>query len=598
MGFLGKLFGRPGQASGNTAEIRVSATELAELRGQIQAIDTSLAVMEFALDGTILTANNNFLQALGYRLDEIQGKHHRLFMPPAEAASTAYQDFWQTLGYGTHHAGQYRRIGKNGREIWIQATYNPICDPQGRPFKVIKYATNITAVKLRSADFESQLAAIDKVQAIIQFELDGTVVHANPNFLASLGYSLEEITGRHHAMFLPPGEANSPEYAGFWDKLSRGEAQNGRFRRLGKDGREVWIQASYIPIPDLSGKPFKVVKYATDVTLQVREAQALHSTVEETLRVVNAAVQGDLGSQIRKDDKEGLLADLAEGINALLTTMATLVGQIKTASDEVLIGAREIAKGNADLSARTEEQAASLEETASSMDQLNSTVQQNAENAAQANALALRSNDNVQRGSEVVRQVITTMHDIQERSRKIGDIIGVIDSISFQTNILALNAAVEAARAGEQGRGFAVVATEVRNLAQRSARAAQEVKELISASLSAVEAGAVQVSEAGQTMDEVVRSFHEVAALVTGISGASREQAQGIEQITVAVTQMDEVTQQNAALVEEAAAAAESLEEQARNLVQAVARFRLEPPTGKPRLFAIPPLKPGARMAP
>jgi methyl-accepting chemotaxis protein len=238
--------------------------------------------------------------------------------------------------------------------------------------------------------------------------------------------------------------------------------------------------------------------------------------------------------------------------------------------------AKEIAAGNTDLSSRTEQQASSLEETASSMEQLNSTVKQNAANAEQANSLAKSSNEVAMRGGQMVKNVVSTMTGIQASSKKIADIIGVIDSIAFQTNILALNAAVEAARAGEQGRGFAVVATEVRNLALRSANAAREIKELIAESVSQVDTGARLVDQAGRTMDEVVVSFQQVASLVTDIANASREQSSGIEQVTQAVGQMDEVTQQNAALVEEAAAAAESLEEQARSLVQTVAMFTLD----------------------
>jgi methyl-accepting chemotaxis protein len=252
-----------------------------------------------------------------------------------------------------------------------------------------------------------------------------------------------------------------------------------------------------------------------------------------------------------------------------------VVGRIKEATEAINTAAQEIAAGNQDLSSRTEEQASSLEETASSMEELNATVRQNAESARQANELAGTSNEIATRGGQMVKQVVETMSGIQASSKKIADIVGVIDSIAFQTNILALNAAVEAARAGEQGRGFAVVATEVRNLAQRSATAAKEIKALIAESVDKVESGAQLVHEAGNTMDEVVSSFQQVAKLVVDISAASREQSSGIEQVTQAVSQMDEVTQQNAALVEEAAAAAESLEEQAQGLVQAVGMFKL-----------------------
>jgi len=290
--------------------------------------------------------------------------------------------------------------------------------------------------------------------------------------------------------------------------------------------------------------------------------------------VLNSLARGDLTETMAGDFK-GTFGQLRDDTNTTVERLREVVGRIKEATEAINTAAKEIAAGNQDLSSRTEEQASSLEETASSMEELNATVRQNAESARQANELAIASNEVASRGGQMVKQVVQTMTGIQSSSQKIADIIGVIDSIAFQTNILALNAAVEAARAGEQGRGFAVVATEVRNLAQRSATAAKEIKALIAESVDKVETGAQLVNEAGSTMDEVVSSFQQVARLVMDITNASREQASGIEQVTQAVSQMDEVTQQNAALVEEAAAAAESLEEQAHGLVQAVGMFKL-----------------------
>jgi methyl-accepting chemotaxis protein len=296
--------------------------------------------------------------------------------------------------------------------------------------------------------------------------------------------------------------------------------------------------------------------------------------LKDVALVLQAVAQGDLTKTIDAN-YEGIFGQLKDDTNATIERLREVIGRIKEASESINTASQEIAAGNTDLSSRTEEQASSLEETASSMEELNATVRQNAENSRQANDLAKSSNDIATRGGQMVKQVVSTMTGIQDSSKKIADIIGVIDSIAFQTNILALNAAVEAARAGEQGRGFAVVATEVRNLAQRSATAAKEIKLLIAESVDKVEGGARLVDQAGNTMDEVVTSFQQVANLVTEISNASREQSSGIEQVTQAVSQMDEVTQQNAALVEEAAAAAESLEEQARGLVQAVGMFKL-----------------------
>ncbi|SDY27222.1 methyl-accepting chemotaxis protein [Allochromatium warmingii] len=376
-------------------------------------------------------------------------------------------------------------------------------------------------------------------------------------------------------------------------------------------GRNLQLTAS--PVLDEYGR------YSGRVT-QWYDRTAEFTAEREVAALIQAAAAGDFSQRINLQGKAGFFLQLSEGLNRLLEIVATgladvatvlkamadgdlnrrieadyggtfgqvkddtnttvarlreVVGRILEVSDAITTAAGEIASGNQDLSHRTEEQAASLEETASSMEQLNATVKQNAQNAEQANELAQHANIIAARGGEMVQRVVGTMSQIQDSSRRIADIISVIDSIAFQTNILALNAAVEAARAGEQGRGFAVVAAEVRNLAQRSAQAAKEIKELITDSVSKVEGGATLATQAGTTMAEILDGFRQVTVLVNEISGASREQSSGIEQVTKAVTQMDEVTQQNAALVEQAAAAAESLEDQTRVLAQAVSVFKL-----------------------
>ncbi len=409
---------------------------------------------------------------------------------------------------------------------------------------------------------------------MIEFNMDGTVISANPNFLSVIGYSLEEVKGKHHRMFVDAREANSSEYRAFWEKLNRGEYDAGEYKRITKSGNEVWIQASYNPILDPNGRPYKVVKYAADITAQKKYQLEVEAVLKETRRVMELIAKGDL-TQTMEGRFTGEFAVLRDAVIGTIDNLREIIGKITEAVDLITNAAGEIAAGNSNLSQRTEEQASSLEETASSMEELSSTVKQNAENAKQANQMAVAASSIAVKGGEVVGEVVNTMSGINEASRKIVDIISVIDGIAFQTNILALNAAVEAARAGEQGRGFAVVASEVRNLAQRSAAAAKEIKQLISDSVSRVEGGTRLVEEAGKTMGEIVSSVKRVTDIMAEISAASIEQSAGIEQINGAVTQMDEVTQQNAALVEEAAAAAESLQEQADNLSQSVSVFRL-----------------------
>lgn len=571
MGMFDSIFGSKNRAAAEAARQAL----IDDMKGQLSALSKSMAVIEFTLDGKILTANDNFLHTVGYSLDEIQGKHHSMFVEPAYRDSAEYRHFWEKLGRGEYDAAQYKRIGKGGKEVWIQASYNPITDASGRFCKVVKFATDITEQKMQTANFEGQLAAINKSMAVIEFKLDGTILTANDNFLKTLGYTLDEVRGRHHAMFVEPGYRESAEYRQFWEKLGRGEYDAAQYKRISKTGKEIWIQASYNPIMDASGKPYKVVKFATDITEQVKASQALNQAVEQTQAVVSAAQTGDLTQRIPMEGKTGSLETLCDGVNALVQSMVDVLKVIKESSDTITTASKEIAAGNTDLSQRTEEQASSLEETASSMEELTSTVRQNADNAKQANQLAISSSNVARKGGEVVRESVTTMEQISDSSKKIADIISVIDGIAFQTNILALNAAVEAARAGEQGRGFAVVAGEVRNLAQRSANAAKEIKLLITDSVAKVESGTAQITQAGRTMDEIVHSIQRVTDIMGEITAASAEQSAGIEQVNNAVAQMDEVTQQNAALVEQAAAAAESMEEQAMHMAEIVNRFKL-----------------------
>jgi len=439
---------------------------------------------------------------------------------------------------------------------------------------------------IKSADLENEMAAIQKSQAVIEFNLDGTIITANGNFLTTMGYSLAEISGAHHRMFVDPDEARSPDYERFWSDLNAGRFIARKFRRIAKGGREVWLQASYNPVLDGAGRPYRVIKLAVDITESERVAQdnearrvegeRLQAEIVDALAAgLREVSDGDLTARIDADFPGGY-GQIRSDFNQAVAAMRDALAAISGATDGIRGGADEIAKASNDLSRRTEQQAASLEQTAAALDQITATVKRGADGARQAAGAATSAKLDAQRSGEVVREAVSAMGEIEQSSRKITQIITVIDEIAFQTNLLALNAGVEAARAGDAGRGFAVVAQEVRALAQRSAEAAKEIKALISSSTSQVEQGARLVGQTGESLGAIVRKVAEIDELVAAIATSSQEQATGLNQVNTAVNQMDQVTQQNAAMVEQATAAAASLLTEAEGLAQHVGRFILE----------------------
>jgi methyl-accepting chemotaxis protein len=456
----------------------------------------------------------------------------------------------------------------------------------------------------RVRELEAQVAAMERSQAVIEFAMDGAVLRANDNFLNALGYDAHEVQGRNHSMFVPPGEAASEAYREFWRELNQGRLVARKFLRIGKDGRQVWIQASYSPVLDPAGRPYKVIKFATDVTAVEQERQRAEDERREAAGELDGVVSalaaslkqmasGDLTAEIRADF-HGAYRQIREDFNQAAKAMREAMGAILDATGALRGGSDEIAGASSDLAKRTEQQAASLEETAAALDEITATVKRSAEGAKQASSAASDAKVEAERSGHVVQEAVSAMGEIEGSSKQIGNIIGVIDEIAFQTNLLALNAGVEAARAGDAGKGFAVVASEVRALAQRSADAAKEIKALISASTEQVERGVRLVGETGEALTGIVSKVTQIDGLIREIAVSSQEQATGLNQVNAAVNQMDQVTQQNAAMVEEATAAAANLKNEAAELARLVARFRTGAPAqpGRPE-----PAQPG-RHAP
>ncbi len=562
--------GKPKKYLGVRYEITATEIERQNARGILAAISASYAYVEFDLGGHVLAANPKFLQLMGYQSEEVAGKHHRMFVDPGLANSPAYQQFWSELNAGKPCIDVFKRTTKSGQEVWLQATYAPVKDEMGRVLKIIKIATDVTA-QVRASEENARIrTALDKASASVMLADDNLSIiyineaatklfrEAQAEFRRDLpALDAERIVGSNIDVF-HKNPAHQRQLLSALRSTHHAEV------RLG--GRAMRIAAT--PVLDTSGKRLGTVVEWWDRTQEVRSEQ-------EVSAIVRKALEGDLTERVPTDGKTEFFAILASGLNELLENTAQMVRQIKAAALAVHRGAEEISQGNTNLSQRTEEQSASLEETASSMEQMTSTVKQNADNAGQANQLATAARDQAEKGGAVVGKAVRAMTEINEASKKIADIISVIDEIAFQTNLLALNAAVEAARAGEQGRGFAVVATEVRSLAGRSATAAKEIKDLIQDSVRKVEDGSMLVTQSGQTLEQIVASVKKVSDIVAEIAAASREQSSGIEQVNKAVMQMDEMTQQNAALVEEATAASQSMAEQAGALSEMMERYRL-----------------------
>jgi methyl-accepting chemotaxis protein len=553
--------------------------ELHELSAVSAALNRVQAVIEFDMQGIILHANDNFLATVGYTLDEVRGKHHRIFCDPEYIKGEAYRQFWEKLGRGEFDRGEYRRLGKGGREVWINASYNPVIGEDGRPYKVIKFATDVTAIKQQHTEYEGRLRAIDKAQAVIEFDTGGNVLQANQNFLDTLGYRLDEIEGKHHRLFCEETYTASPEYREFWAKLNRGEFDSGRYKRIARGGRVVWIQATYNPIFDVNGRLYKVVKFAIDVTAQVdleesvkRRAQDDQRKVERLLAVVNRAASGDLTGVVDVEGAEPI-DQLAAGIKGMMSDLSGVIGKVvesagtfKDSSQDIAARADTVAGGAQLLGATVEEMNASIEELTASINSI-------ADNSRGADQLAKDTQQEAERGAKAVTRSIEAMELINRSSEDIGEIIKVIGEIASQTNLLAFNAAIEAARAGEHGLGFSVVADEVRKLAERSSQATKEISKLINESVKRVAQGSEISKQAGEAFEKIVAGVSRTTQAISEISCGADEQLVAAREVSTAIQQVAEETEKSAGACDTIARAAASLKGGAEGLDKTVARF-------------------------